>query len=867
MRLSRVSVQSAVLLAVLITCFAAPIISAQNTRTPIKLFLPLYIKEQLDSAFYSDFEQENPNYTIVIETGELNYYPSAYNLEQHLSTTQALTSTADVLFVSNVTPSIEATRAGLFLDLRPLIASDMAFDSSVFLPGMLESFTWDDGVWALPAGADLPILAYNATKFDEVGIPYPDANWTINDLAEAARALTVRDENGAVQVPGLVSLQTNILLRGFVRQPLYDPLTGSVQLTTPENVQVLETLHALNQEGVLNTEYNGDYAEVPLSVNSAWALQQLPGEDQVTLQGTIFPTGSFIQTMGFAISAGTANPEGAYALAKYLIGRPSIAEALFATSPAQRSLLEESPTSFNYARTNPRLPEAARAWIDDVLANPLPGSELLFAEYLTLALNETNVNGGDAFSALQNAEAQANSNLQRAADMRGTLVVQVATPVPTPALNAGEIALRFGIADRISPLPNQRNWENAIDDFVAADNEVGQIQLDVTSPETIQIMTERYDCFYVPGSMVDGDLSLLRNLDPYFDTDPNFDEADFLSGVLNQVQRNDRIWALPTNLQLLLLRYNSRVFEEWGIPAPINGWTVDQFSDALQQLKTSADAPEPFQTRYYGGTHMLMLIAAYGGLPIDFRADPPVIQFTESGTVNAIREVLDLARNGYIAYSELLVGGQITANPNDAIYAEFFDILSGTFRGDPSGSYRLATFPRGTLYTPMSFNVGALYISAQSAYADACYRWISYAAQQPDLISAIPVRRSQLNSESFMALQNADLNRYFEDVQTTLNDPGLVIFPAPYDIGASSARDLLYQVFLYRAFDRYVLEGADLETELANAQTLTEAFQGCTANIPPPAGGGSDSFGDYSRQFVNCAVEIDPSLKELFGLE
>jgi hypothetical protein len=54
---------------------------------------------------------------------------------------------------------------------------------------------------------------------------------------------------------------------------------------------------------------------------------------------------------------------------------------------------------------------------------------------------------------------------------------------------------------------------------------------------------------------------------------------------------------------------------------------------------------------------MLTLIAAYGGLPLDTRTDPPTVNFSDPATVNALQQVLDLVKNGYISYAAGGPGG------------------------------------------------------------------------------------------------------------------------------------------------------------------------------------------------------------------
>ena len=63
--------------------------------------------------------------------------------------------------------------------------------------------------------------------------------------------------------------------------------------------------------------------------------------------------------------------------------------------------------------------------------------------------------------------------------------------------------------------------------------------------------------------------------------------------------------------------------------------------------------PAPFVATNTNGTHLLILMAAYGGLPLDYRTNPPTINFTTPANVDAIRQVLDLAKAGYIKYDAL----------------------------------------------------------------------------------------------------------------------------------------------------------------------------------------------------------------------
>src|SRR5258707_815018 len=93
-------------------------------------------------------------------------------------------------------------------------------------------------------------------------------------------------------------------------------------------------------------------------------------------------------------------------------------------------------------------------------------------------------------------------------------------------------------------------------------------------------------------------------------------------------------------------------------------------SQDVRALNPNPRDPVPFMAPNTAGSRLLIFIAAYGGLPLDYRTNPPTIDFTSQANVDAIRQVLDLARNGYINYSALsnldFGGGQ--NNLQTAIY-------------------------------------------------------------------------------------------------------------------------------------------------------------------------------------------------------
>ena len=86
----------------------------------------------------------------------------------------------------------------VLLKLNDYIDADDTVDMSKFYEGVRDLYTRDDGnVYALPKDHDTIALLYNKAIFDQYGVDYPTADWTWEDMYEAAKAIT-EGSNGDV---------------------------------------------------------------------------------------------------------------------------------------------------------------------------------------------------------------------------------------------------------------------------------------------------------------------------------------------------------------------------------------------------------------------------------------------------------------------------------------------------------------------------------------------------------------------------------------------------------------------------------------------------------------------------------------------
>lgn len=819
---------------------SAPTI-AQNEPVTISLNLPVLQYEYLAySGLVEAFEEAHPDIRIYLVRDE------SFRFIQSTTAAEQLAETADIVVIESDRFTPEVTLGGAFLDLSPLLAVDDSLNIEDFYPAVWQAFQWDGGVWAVPLNFHLIFLSYAPAAFDQAGVAYPDADWTITDLAEAAQMLAVKDDEGNVVAKGLAlsSDADRWLLRSLLGENLFDESSrpAAPRLNTSAAAELLPLWNQLHSEGLIGMQLFDDKGNPPMSIdsyldfgsNSKRAMALLPGGR------------AGMRVNGLAISAGTLYPEQAYEFVKFLSYHPEVLGLYgMAALPARTSL--EPPASWDY------LDQGVQDLIVQAIPVAIPLSELRYTEYFARAVYRAG-QGMTPQEALQAAEDLAKQSQQFLLDRRETLALSVAPPPSVEEASSGQITLRFGFHAfaMARSLPNQSLWDSVIEDFVANDPQVGRIDMEaLLNPVDF---TETFDCFFTPRGVDTMQPDVLLTLDPLMAADPNFDASDFVPGALEFVRFNNQTYGYPLVVQLEMLSYDESVFKQAGVPIPENTWTLDEFADALYTLKSLTGNAPVFSTTRYVSTDLQQVIAAYGGLPIDYRTDPPTPDFTDPTNVDAIRSVLDLARGGYIYYVPRAGRGEVPATPPIAPIMP--NSLGMIFFSTVNTGQVL--YPHGSTYTPIGMGVGALYINRSTLYPEACYRWISTIAAHPGLIGqGMPARHAHLDSQELLAAQGAKNVELYHIFYDQLQSSNAVFIPSPW-VGSASLTGSWLEYWLYEAFSAYVMDDADLEQVLAEAQIKAEAYIGCVGNLPE-----RDPSQDYNalyELYTECAVDIDPSI-------
>ncbi|MDQ7036629.1 MAG: extracellular solute-binding protein, partial [Anaerolineae bacterium] len=632
-------------------------LQAQEPVT-ISIGLPPIFEDLLKPSI-EDFMVANPDIIVEIVTADTPSYTPGDDIEVYLDEMAEYARSADVLTGQDAF-NVIATRAGFFLDLSPLVNAGSSLNVDEFFPSMWQSYQWDGSIWAIPLAGDVVGLVYEVEAFDNAGLAYPNERWTLDDLVIAAEQLAVYGEGNIVEEAPV----TNFADSGFVAvaaldNPLYDTFQfdGIPAFDNPQLEPAIEVWSDLQADGFVAIPEGLEFSPIVFAPSIVTALVAFSGSD-AEYAFTTLPGGSVgLQPLGAGISAGSAQPEAAYRLIKYMTEEESVFTSIIGQPiPARRTLVGAEADNALFAL---ELPEELFEQVIEFAETAVPYSQTLFSEYVSQAASNVLANDTDVATALSEMASQALDDLQAANNRRGTDVVTV-TQDDNTIVGSGDVTLTFGLVG-FGPIANREGWDATIADFIQRNPQMASIELErlsfLSGDNSLSDYHEKVDCFYQPSRLdTNEDLTLLLPIDPLLAADPNLSLDDFVGNTVELLSQNGVTYGMPLHVAPEVLFYNVDLFNAAGAFLPYQGWTVNDFEQALRTLRFDANDPAAFESQT-GGTYTLSLVAAYGGLPMDYRTSPPTVDFTTEANVNAIRQVLDLAKDGYINYSPLAAGG------------------------------------------------------------------------------------------------------------------------------------------------------------------------------------------------------------------
>ncbi len=269
-------------------------------------------------------------------------------------------------------PDIIATEVDLFvtfqsknvlLDLSPYVKGDLEFSENAFYPEIIERFTVNNKLYAVPRDtAPFACVYYNKKLFDDAGVPYPTDDWDVYDMLEKAKALTKRDIDGRVERYGFYAWAWQNFVYAFggsivdkVKKPARCALDSEKSLKGLEFYSDLITKYKVHPTSTamsnLAMGVQGMFMTGRLAMFSSgiWETPALRRVNTFEWDVVMFPKGPEGKRgfgtggSGYAILKTTGHPKEAYRVLKALAGKE--AQTMLAktglTQPAMISVAEE----------------------------------------------------------------------------------------------------------------------------------------------------------------------------------------------------------------------------------------------------------------------------------------------------------------------------------------------------------------------------------------------------------------------------------------------------------------------------------------------------------------------------------------------
>jgi ABC-type glycerol-3-phosphate transport system substrate-binding protein len=846
------------LLASLTACRNVP----SPTMTEVPDALPAVSQPEQITVTLAVADANLAGYQPLIEQFEAQYSHIQVRLvaESEIISSEQTNRIADLASAADVFvhwPSIQDDQQYL-LDLGPFLSTDPTFDSTDFLPGLLDA---GNSLWSLPTAASYPLIYFNKTAFDAAGLAYPEPGWTLDEFLAAAQALTQREGDEVVQW-GYVPFQVQPLLATQLAAPLV--VDGELRLTDPDVAEALQWLADLfvlhevspwleNYKPVALRETSTGPDPISL-VREGWAAMwsadhtvwQLGFEDEnvglTTISRSQQGYAADAVRYGFAISRGTVQPQAAWQLLTFLSQQPPVDSMIDLLVPARRSVAA-----------------AGRFWeqLPAVMVEPLqyatdnnttPRFTPAVVEAIQRALTAVVTNHHPATDALAQAQAATSGQLA-VSEREASAAVTVATPLPETTTPTILFATSWDLYE-------------AHQELARAFNE-SQVEFQVTvqridSANNFYTEIAGADCFAAISSRLAGIEAYSRPINALFDLEAEFNPEDFYPGAISALTMQGEMLGLPGQIAAPLIAYNRNLFTIAGVDEPSFDWTMAGFLEIAQALTDPAVEQYGFtdwsqtSTLYFGMAQFgVSPISANNGMvTVDFKAVTPAVRwYVDLIQLYEVHPVLpgDLILwqdffDRHALFVQLVQNNQVAMWPNGNTPPDDLpnlDIGLVPFPLGPSG-YRSSLVDSLTAY----------FIAADTTHIQPCWQWLQYLVTQPTAVSTNSVPAHLATAESAAFADHVGAEKASLLLAAAAGGWEQAAWFGQFEPWLDPA-----MIWLSTATARAARGEIDVDSVLAEADDKFARYRSCVID--------RQAFEDQA-EWQACALEVDPDLAQRY---
>ncbi|MCI9228387.1 MAG: sugar ABC transporter substrate-binding protein [Dorea sp.] len=225
----------------------------------------------------------------------------------------------------------------MLLDLTDKIAESDLIDPANYPEDIWGLYTHEDKYYAVPKDVDTIALWYNKTMFDEAELEYPTADWTWDDMFEAAKKLTkddgsqyglaLRNDNNQAGYYNMIYDNGGYVINDDRTESGWDD---------PKTIEAMEQVEEFIKAGVMPSmetmSENGEdvlfqSGKVAMVLQGSWMLAAYRDNEytaencdcvELPKSATTDRRVSIYNGLGWAASASGSNTENAWKLIEYL---------------------------------------------------------------------------------------------------------------------------------------------------------------------------------------------------------------------------------------------------------------------------------------------------------------------------------------------------------------------------------------------------------------------------------------------------------------------------------------------------------------------------------------------------------------------
>ncbi len=225
----------------------------------------------------------------------------------------------------------------MLLDLTDKIAESDVIDPANYPEDIWGLYTHEDKYYAVPKDVDTIALWYNKTMFDEAEMEYPTADWTWDDMFEAAKKLTkddgsqyglaLRNDNNQAGYYNMIYDNGGFVINDDKTESGWDD---------PKTIEAMEQVEEFIKAGVMPSmetmSENGEdvlfqSGKVAMVLQGSWMLAAYRDNEytaencdcvELPKSATTDRRVSIYNGLGWAASASGSNTENAWKLIEYL---------------------------------------------------------------------------------------------------------------------------------------------------------------------------------------------------------------------------------------------------------------------------------------------------------------------------------------------------------------------------------------------------------------------------------------------------------------------------------------------------------------------------------------------------------------------